>query len=410
MNEFETTFQVNKFARRNRHLRTFSAARLLKMQMGGIASFTSASLKKLFGNKHIDTILNSGRHAVAVVRELMPIAPGKRLYLKASMVAVAAILVSSFNPSNISSSAYLAYETDYISAYDIPGDVLVADEDGYLLKVNPQTDESNRIGLTDFATHTVESGESLSVIAERYGVKVETIMWENGITNANSLRVGQAIMVPPVDGVSYKVASGDTVDKVAKKFGISSESIIAQNNIEDNIIAKGQALFLPNAEPIAPPQIVVSNSRNPAISRGDNRSSAAVSANPSTSAPAVGKMFIYPTMGKITNGYKAGHYALDIADRSKPAIWAAAGGTVVKASSGTWGGGYGNHIIIDHGNGVKTLYAHMSSLNVGEGQWVNQGDVVGIMGNTGRVYGATGIHLHWEVIINGVKVYPGDYY
>jgi len=115
-------------------------------------------------------------------------------------------------------------------------------------------------------------------------------------------------------------------------------------------------------------------------------------------------------MGSITNGYKAGHYAIDIADRSKPAVWAAGGGTVVKASSGTWGGGYGNHVIIDHGNGVKTLYAHLDSLNVYDGQAVSQGDVIGIMGNTGRVYGATGIHLHWEVIDNGVKKNPTLYY
>ena len=89
---------------------------------------------------------------------------------------------------------------------------------------------------------------------------------------------------------------------------------------------------------------------------------------------------------------------------------AGAGGAVIKASSGTWGNGYGTYVIIDHGDGVQTLYGHMSSLNVVEGQWINQGDVIGIMGNTGRVYGATGIHTHWEVMVNGVKVNPANYY
>lgn len=410
MTEFETTLEVNRFARRNRHLKTFSSSRLLKMHVGGVVSALSNSFKKLSANRYVGSFLGTVNHSTDFIKEVLPIAPGKRLHFHATIVAVSSLLISSFNSSGISSSAYLAYETDYIASYSIPGDLLVADEDGYLLKVNPQTNESNRIGLTDYAVHAVESGESLSVISERYGVKVETIMWENGISNANTLRVGQSIMVPPVDGVSYKVASGDTLDKIAKKYSISTDAIIAQNNIEENVIAKGQALFLPGAEPIQAAPIVVKNSRNPAISRDSGRSTAAVNASPSTSSPLVGKIFIYPTNGKITNGYKAGHYALDIADRSKPAIWAAGGGTVIKASSGTWGGGYGNHIIIDHGDGVKTLYAHMDSLNVSDGQWVNQGDVVGIMGNTGRVYGATGIHLHWEVIIDGVKVYPGDYY
>ena len=115
-------------------------------------------------------------------------------------------------------------------------------------------------------------------------------------------------------------------------------------------------------------------------------------------------------MGKISKGYRGGHYALDIADRSKPPVWAAASGTVVTASTGTWGRGYGNYVVIDHGDGIQTLYGHMDSVNVYAGQVVSQGDVVGIMGNTGRVYGVTGIHTHWEVIINGVKVNPINYY
>ena len=99
-----------------------------------------------------------------------------------------------------------------------------------------------------------------------------------------------------------------------------------------------------------------------------------------------------------------------------PAVWAAASGVVVKANTGCGsrtpkcGGGYGNHVIIDHGDGVKTLYGHLDSLNVKVGDNIKQGEVIGIMGNTGRVYGATGIHLHWEVIINGVKKNPIGYY
>jgi murein DD-endopeptidase MepM/ murein hydrolase activator NlpD len=130
----------------------------------------------------------------------------------------------------------------------------------------------------------------------------------------------------------------------------------------------------------------------------------------STDAPTVGKVFIRPTRGIITQGYKRGHYALDIADASKPPVWAAGSGTVIKASSGTWGGGYGNHVIIDHGNGMQTLYAHLDYLDVSNGDYVSQGAVIGRMGRTGRVYGRTGIHLHFEVRKNGVKQNPAAYY
>lgn len=228
-------------------------------------------------------------------------------------------------------------------------------------------------------------------------------MWENNLANANSLRIGQKLMIPPVNGISYKVKSGDNLEKIATKYKIEADAIIAQNGLESDVIAKGQNIFLPGAEPIAPVNTIASRAT---VSR-DVRYSDVTS---SDSVPVVGRSFIYPTIGKISQGYRAGHYAIDIADRSMPPVWAGGEGTITKASSGTWGGGYGNHVIIDHGDGLETLYAHLDSLNVYVGQEVSQGDVIGIMGNTGRVYGATGIHLHWEVIDNGIKRNPNNYY
>lgn len=324
---------------------------------------------------------------------------------QAGVVAVTGILMSSITSAGTFSPVAMDYSDDYIESYSLPGDILVADESGYVVKVNPQTEQSNRVGLTDYAVHTVESGETLSVIAAAYGIDVKTIMWENNMGDANSLRIGQSLLIPPVDGIGYKVQSGDTLDKIASKYKIDVEKIIAQNGLDGSTIEKGQQIFLPGAVPIAPPVSVASGYRN--VSGYTN---VRVNAPSSDAIPAIGKMFIFPTHGGVTQGYSSAHYALDIADRSKPPIWAAAGGTVEKASFGTWGGGYGNHIIVNHGNGVKTLYAHMSSLNVSVGDTVSQGDVIGIMGNTGRVYGATGIHLHWEVIINGVRVNPYNYF
>ena len=116
--------------------------------------------------------------------------------------------------------------------------------------------------------------------------------------------------------------------------------------------------------------------------------------------------WIKPTEGTITQGFHAGHYGYDIANRAKPDIVAVASGTVVYASSGIWDGGYGDNIWIDHGNGYKTHYANMEEITVKEGDTVTQGQVIGKMGNTGRVYGVTGIHLHFELTYNDIKVSP----
>lgn len=396
MNVLETTLQVNKFARRIRHMKNFSRIGLIAKNSHYLVEFLTLPMRTRAW--HFLSAM------VARAAEALPVSPQGRLLFQAGAVSMAALVLTSFSAGSTFLAPSRSYSTDYIASYATPGDVLIANEDGYLVKINPQTHESNRIGMTDYAVHIVESGESLSGIAVKYGVSAETIMWENGLYNPHSIRTGQSLMIPPVDGVGYKVQGGDTLDKLAKKYSISVDSIIAQNGLSSEVLQKGQAIFLPGAKPLNPVIAV----RNTGVTRAGSRSS--VAASPSDAAPAIGKTFIFPTSGKITQGYRAGHYALDIADRSKPAIWAASGGTVEKASSGTWGGGYGNHVIIDHGDGVKTLYAHMSSLNVYEGQEVGQGDVIGIMGNTGRVYGATGIHLHWEVIINGIKQNPGSYY
>lgn len=405
MENYSATIQVNKFARRSRHFKIFHGGNLIAFHLGYLVSDTLGAIKSLGKMPLIVRIGHFLKELKLFFRDVLTLAPRKKLLLQAGVLAAAWLTVTALSPSATFSPATLSYSNDYIAAYSVPGDILVADEEGYLIKINPQTNQSNRIGLTDFAAHTVDKGETLSEIAKQYGVKVETVMWQNNIANANSLRIGQSILVPPVDGISYKVGSGDNLEKIAKKYKISSESIIAQNGLTDAAIQKGQALFLPGAKPLVS-NINIAGARDGAISRGGTRT---IDGTPSNATPVSGKVFIYPTIGKVTQGFKGGHYALDIADSSKPAIWAAGGGTVEKVSTGTWGGGYGNHVIINHGDGLKTLYGHMDSVNVYEGQYVNQGDVIGIMGNTGRVYGKTGIHVHFEVIDNGVKKNPWNY-
>lgn len=113
---------------------------------------------------------------------------------------------------------------------------------------------------------------------------------------------------------------------------------------------------------------------------------------------------------RTSQGFKGGHRALDISYTSGGAkslpIVAALGGKVIQAAKGGWNGGYGNVVVIDHGNGYQTRYAHNSKVLVGVGQEVKAGQEIAIMGNTGKVHGRTGIHLHFEVLKNGQRINP----
>lgn len=329
------------------------------------------------------------------------------LLKKFSLIAAAFLVVTSVIPANVG-----ALQAMDIHSYDNANDAFVLDQEGYLTKINPQTNESDRSMMSDRFEYTVESGDTLSGIAAKYNLKMKTLIWENGFSSQDQvLRVGQKIIVPPVDGVSYTVASGETMDKLAKLYGVDKAAIMKQNQLTSEALAKGQSLYIPGGKRLVAEVDVTSTKARAATPRIGSVSRVKEADLASSSAtPAEGKFMIFPTRGKLTQGFKAGHYAFDIADSSKPPIWAAAKGTVVKASSGTWGGGYGNHVIIDHGNGVQTLYAHLEYLDVKVGDAVEQGQVLGKMGHTGRVYGVTGIHLHFEVRVNGVKKVPNKYY
>jgi murein DD-endopeptidase MepM/ murein hydrolase activator NlpD len=277
----------------------------------------------------------------------------------------------------------------------------------------------------DKLIHEVKSGETVSTIAASYGLKTSTVLWENGISDKGSLKIGQKLLVPPVDGVSHKVAKGEDVSKISKAYGVDAAAVMKQNKLVATNLTVGQQIFIPGAKPIVVDAPVIPN--RVAVNRAGTTSGRYVISDASIGnggailpanddKPVGAKPFIYPTRGGVTQGFHAGHYAFDIADRSQPPIWAAGSGKVVKAVTGCarvsigCGGGYGNHVIIDHGNGLQTLYGHMEYINVTLGQQVAQGEFIGKMGRTGNVRGITGIHLHFEVRKNGVKQVPSNYF
>ena len=319
-----------------------------------------------------------------------------------------AMIVAFFLIGSINFGQAYYYETDYAEddfAFEPEEMGLMMDEEGYLTKAVPSViGENNYQGREGVVVHKVSEGETLSEIASAYGLKPATIIWENDLYNPDRLKISQELVILPVDGVSHKVKKGDTLEKIATKYKIDKAKIAETNNLEGDMIEIDSKLLVPGAKKIYEKPRYVAMNRSDAGSRGGVGTIAKVNIIPKGN-----KSLIFPTKGKITQGYHAGHYALDIGDASRPGVWAADSGKVIKVGAG-WSGGYGNHIIVDHGGGMQTLYAHLQKVYVVAGENVERGQVIGKMGNTGRTYGKTGIHLHFEVRVNGVKKYPGNYW
>jgi murein DD-endopeptidase MepM/ murein hydrolase activator NlpD len=202
----------------------------------------------------------------------------------------------------------------------------------------------------------------------------------------------------PVSGISHVVKSGDTLESVAKKYTADAQAILdfPFNDVPDDFKLKvGQTLIVPDG---TPPE-----SKSTPKPKYQPQYLAGPSAKgPSFSAPNGGS-FIWPTTFQMISTYFAWwHPGIDLPNRAAPAVGAADGGTVVVAG---WpdGYGYGNRVVIDHGNGYQTLYAHLSNIYVSVGQHVSKGQSIGQMGSTGR---STGTHLHFEIHFKGVAVNP----
>lgn len=237
--------------------------------------------------------------------------------------------------------------------------------------------------------YEVKEGETVSSIAEEYGVSENTVLWENDLSANSKIKAGQKIKILPVSGVAHKVQSGDTIYSVAKKYQANAQAIIdfPFNDVGDNFqLSTGDTLIVPDgAPPEKPKQAPTQYLAAQNIPVEDLGSS----------------QFIWPASGQMAQYFSWYHPGLDISNLSGGPIYAADSGTVTVA--GWDGSGYGNTIVINHGNGYTTRYAHMSALYVSAGQQVSKGNVIGAMGSTGR---SSGTHLHIEIRRDGVAQNP----
>lgn len=263
----------------------------------------------------------------------------------------------------------------------------------------------------DVITYTVESGDTLFGIAEKYGLKPETIVWGNPILkdDPHLLRPGQELRISPVDGVLRDVQPSDKLAVLANFYKVSLEDIVdwPGNNLDPDKpeLKPGQLLVVPGGvrEFV---QFVV-----PQISK-IKRNSLPADAGPGQcpggySGGALGSgFFIWPANNHYLSGnnYWAGHQGLDIAAGLGAPVYAADSGVIVFAGWSNWG--YGNMVVVDHSNGWNTLYAHLSQWNVSCGESVNKGYIVGLAGSTGN---SSGAHLHFEMNYQGVRPNPWNY-
>ena len=270
----------------------------------------------------------------------------------------------------------------------------------------------------EIVKYIVEDGDTVFGIAKQFGLLPETVLWGNYsvlLDNPHSLQAGQELLIMPSDGVYWQWLSANKggLPGFARFFGASVEDLLsspvnkldleAVGDINNPNIADGTWLFVPGGR-----RELISWSAPLGVTR-ENPASARVlgpGACDAVSGGAVGfGTFIWPSNQHSLSGYDFSpvHRGIDIAGNTGEAVYATDAGVVVYAGWNNYG--YGNMVMIDHGNGFQSLYAHLSAFNVGCGQSVGQADLLGAIGSTGS---SSGSHLHFEILSASTKLNPHD--
>ena len=266
----------------------------------------------------------------------------------------------------------------------------------FALEVAADVDESGKIegaaiplranytSPVSYQTYKVQSGDTIGGIARKFKLSnVSTLISVNDISNVRQLAAGQKLKIPSIDGIIYTVKGGDSINSIVEKNKISLKQLLDVNDLSTEVLHAGQQLFLPGA-----------------------------SLDQKTLKTAMGDRFIMPISARFrwSSPYgwredpiahvKSFHTGTDMACPTGTPILASMSGKVITTGINRV---YGNYVIIDHGNGYQTLYAHMSKIIASKGQWVSQGTRIGLVGSTGY---STGPHLHFTVYKNGKMVNP----
>jgi len=306
--------------------------------------------------------------------------------------------------------------TDEIADTSVPGSIAVLPEHEVI-----QGHDEITLTRTQTEDYLVKEGDVIGTIARDFGVNVGTILWANNLTVRSVIKPGMTLRVPPVSGVLHKVAKNETVAKLSKLYGVDEEAIKKANSLTDGQLSIDAELMIPDASPVSAAMPVavrkprtsvkadvpISRIAGKAVDvyqeisgKDDGRPKPAdlVEETPVTK-------LLWPTRLRQINQYWGwNHTGLDIEGDYTDPIYASEDGVVT--TSGWNSGGYGMQIVIEHPNGFKTRYAHASKIFVKVGQKVKRGEVIAMVGTTGR---STGTHLHYEIYVNGTRVNPLKY-
>lgn len=264
---------------------------------------------------------------------------------------------------------------------------LTADEEGNIAFI----DEADIAGLfnmpVSFSPYTVQSGDSISSISNRFGLRnISTLIGINNVENVRFLRAGQKLEIPSIDGLLYTIKTGDNLDRIAQRYSLSIEQILDVNELASSILLPGDEIFLPGVR-------LDSTSLKEAMGELFR---APLSINWRISSP-------YGYRADPFTGNRSFHTGMDLVVPRGTSVKAAMAGTV---STAGYSNVYGNYVIMNHGNGYQTMYAHfMSPAPVKSGQSVSQGGVIGYVGSTGY---STGDHLHFTVYKNAKLIDPRE--
>jgi murein DD-endopeptidase MepM/ murein hydrolase activator NlpD len=230
----------------------------------------------------------------------------------------------------------------------------------------------------------VQAGDTLSGVAQRAGLSMDTVISFNGIQDARALKVGSKLVLPNANGLKYRVRRGDSLEGIARRFSVALNELLDWNSLESSLIVPGQELFVPGAR----------------LSEHElNR--------------VFGRLFILPARGRLSSrfgvrgdpftGVSRFHNGIDLAGAVGTPVLAAMSG---KVSMVGFNPNYGRYVILSHAEGFQTLYGHLDGFQVRRGTRVKQGELIGTMGNSGY---STGTHLHFAIFLRGEPVDPSRY-
>lgn len=266
------------------------------------------------------------------------------------------------------------------------GEITIVDDSALVADDGPSGSFSRPKNST-ISTYVVREGDTLTGIAELFDVSPSTILWANELTKSSKLKPGQVLTILPVTGVKYTIRKGDTLATVAKKFDGDVTEIVAYNGIDNGTLVVGAEIIIPNGEIAAPAPTPAKK-----ITINGTKVTATISAG----------YYSSPLKSYVKTQGIHGYNGVDLAAPIGTPIYASAEGDVIVAKQGGYNGGYGSYVVIQHANGSQTLYAHQTTVMTSVGAHVSKGQQIGTVGNSGRVSGPTGYHLHFE-IRNGVR-------